>query len=379
MTQANGDLTPRPADRFTFGLWTVGNRGRDPFGDAVRAPLPPVRIVQRLSELGAYGVTLHDNDLVPMGASPTERQRIVREFQQALRDTGMAVPMVTVNLFYDPVFKDGALTASADAVRRFAVDKARRAIDLGHELGAGIFVLWGGREGAEVDAGKDPRDALRWYREGINALTEHIVSNQYSMRIALEPKPNEPRSDLYLPTVGSMLAFIGTLDRPDLVGVNPEIAHAKMAGLNPVHEVAQAIDQGKLFHIDLNDQRIARFDQDLRFGSDDLKGSFYLVKLLEDSGYEGPRHFDAHAYRTEDEDGVWEFARGSMRTYLALRDKVRQFHEDGAIQEALDRIRRLNREGDEISGEASLKWWRERGYAYEQLDQLVSDLLLGLR
>ncbi|WP_243239889.1 TIM barrel protein [Sulfobacillus harzensis] len=272
-------LQPKPSDKFTFGLWTVGNRGRDPFGEAVRESIPPTTIVRELSRLGAYGVTLHDNDLVPIGASARERDRIVADFKQALDDYGMVVPMVTVNLFYDPVFKDGAFTSSAKAVRRFAVDKAKRAMDLGHELGAGIFVLWGGREGAEVDGAKDPREALAWYREGIDALTEHIMTQGYPMRVALEPKPNEPRSDLYLPTVGSMLAFIATLAHPELVGVNPEIAHAKMAGLNPVHEVAQAIDQGKLFHIDLNDQRIARFDQDLRFGSDDLKGTFYLVSL----------------------------------------------------------------------------------------------------
>ena len=372
-------LVPEPSDRFAFGLWTVGNRGRDPFGDAVRPSIEPRVIVRELSRLGAYGVTLHDNDLVPMGASLAERDRIVRDFRAALDEYHMTVPMVTVNLFYDPVFKDGALTASAQAVRQFAVDKARRAMDLGHELGASIFVLWGGREGAEVDGAKDARDALRWYREGVDALTEHIRTNHYSMRIALEPKPNEPRSDIYLPTVGAMLAFIGTLADPELVGVNPEVAHAKMAGLNPVHEVAQALDQGKLFHIDLNDQRIGRYDQDLRFGSDDLKGAFNLVKLLEDRRYDGPLHFDAHPYRTEDLEGVWEFARGSMRSYLAYREKVRQFRRDGEIQAALERIHHLNAEGPAIATEADLHWWRERGYAYEELDQLVTELMLGMR
>lgn len=375
----SNQLTPQPDDKFTFGLWTVGNRGRDPFGDAVRPPIPPVDIVRELSRLGAYGVTLHDNDLVPMEASGLERERIVAEFRHALRDYGLVVPMVTVNLFYDPVFKDGAFTSAASAVRRFAIDKAKRAMDLGVELGATTFVLWGGREGAEVDGAKDPRDALKWYRDGVNSLIEHIVANGYAMRIALEPKPNEPRSDIYLPNVGSMLSFIGTLDHPDLVGVNPEVAHAKMAGLNPVHEVAQAIDQGKLFHIDLNDQRIARFDQDLRFGSEDVKGTFYLVKLLEDSGYDGPRHFDAHAYRTEDITGVWEFARGSMRSYLAYREKVRQFREDAEIQAVLERIRTENLEGPEIQDGVALDFWRKRGYAYEELDQLITELLLGLR
>ncbi len=372
-------LTPSPADGFTFGLWTVGNRGRDPFGDAVRGVLSPLTVVPELHKLGAYGVSLHDNDLVPMSASLAERDRIVREFQAVLKDYHMHVPMVTVNLFYDPVFKDGALTARASQVRQFAVDKAKKAIDLGEELGAEIFVLWGGREGAEVDAAKDPRDALGWYRDGINALVEYIVSQGYSMCVALEPKPNEPRGDLYLPTVGSMLAFIHTLDHPEKVGVNPEIAHAKMAGLNPVHEVAQAIDQNKLFHIDLNDQRIARFDQDLRFGSDDIKGAFYLVKLLEDSDYNGPRHFDAHPYRSEDAKGVWDFARASMRSYLAYREKVQQFYQDSEIQSALERIRSLNQEGPDLGNEEGLNWWRERGYAYEELDQLVTELLLGLR
>ncbi|PSR22188.1 MAG: xylose isomerase [Sulfobacillus benefaciens] len=379
MSDNYNHLIPQAADRFTFGLWTVGNRGRDPFGDAVRPPLSPIDAVRELSRLGAQGVTLHDNDLVPMEASQEQRNQIVRDFKMALEDYHMQVPMVTVNLFYDPVFKDGAFTSSAPWVRRFAIDKAKRAMDLGVELGAGIFVLWGGREGAEVEASKDPRDALKWYREGINALTEHILTQGYSMRIALEPKPNEPRSDIYLPTVGSMLAFIHTLSHPELVGVNPEVAHAKMAGLNPVHEVAQAIDQGKLFHIDLNDQRIARFDQDLRFGSDDIKGTFYLVKLLEDSDYQGPRHFDAHAYRTEDVAGVWDFARGSMRSYLAYREKVRQFYQDQEIQGALRRIQDLNREKSGMEDESALNWWRERGYAYEELDQLVTELLLGLR
>lgn len=372
-------LNAKKSDRFTFGLWTVGNRGRDPFGDAVREPLNPLTIVKELGKLGAYGVTLHDNDLVPMGASVNQRMAIVKDFQHALEDADLKVPMVTVNLFYDPVFKDGAFTSAASQVRQFAIDKAKSAIDLGIELGASIFVLWGGREGTEVEGSKDPRDAYAWYRQGVNALTEHIRSQKYSMRIALEPKPNEPRSDIYLPTVGAMLAFISTLDHPEMVGVNPEIAHAKMAGLNPVHEVALAIDQNKLFHIDLNDQRIARFDQDLRFGSDDLKGAFYLVKLLEDSGYEGPRHFDAHPYRSENAEGVWDFARGSMRSYLAYREKVRQFYEDAEIQEALRRLQTLTQEGPEIVGEEDLNWWRECGYAYEALDQLVTELLLGVR
>ncbi|MCY0878730.1 MAG: xylose isomerase [Firmicutes bacterium] len=373
------ELKPQPSDRFTFGLWTVGNRGRDPFGDAVRPPLNPVTTVQRLSQLGAYGVTLHDNDLVPIDATPGERDRIVREFRQALADWNLKVPMVTVNLFYDPVFKDGALSSSVRSVRAYAVEKTQRAMDLGVELGAEIFVLWGGREGAEMDAARDAREGLRYYRESLNTLCEYIVRQGYSLKIALEPKPNEPRSDIYLPTVGSMLAFIQTLDRPDLVGVNPEVAHAKMAGLNPVHEVAQAIDAGKLFHIDLNDQRIGRFDQDLRFGSDDLKGTFYLVKLLEDSGYQGPLHFDAHAYRTEDPEGVWDFAAGCMRTYLIFREKVRRFYQDAEIQAALQEWQALCAEERPIRTAEDRQYWGAVGYRYERLDQLVNELILGLR
>jgi xylose isomerase len=372
-------LVPKPSDRFTFGLWTVGNRGRDPFGDAVRPPLSPTTIVRKLSELGAYGVSFHDDDLIPPGSSLQERDRILRDFQTALGDWHMAVPMVTVNLFYDPVFKDGAFTASSSKVRRYAMGKAKRAIDLGVQVGAKIFVLWGGREGVETDAVKDPRDALKWYRDGVNELVDYILSRQYDMRIALEPKPNEPRGDLYLPNVGAMLAFIDTLDHPEVVGVNPEVAHARMAGLNPVHEVAQAIVRGKLFHIDLNDQRIGRYDQDLRFGSEDLKGAFYLVKLLEDSGYDGPKHFDAHAYRTEDVEGVWQFALGCMRTYLAYREAVRRLEADERIQELQRRLRELDAEGPDIVDEASLDWWRQRGYAYEELDRLAQEVLLGLR
>ncbi|MCY0899210.1 MAG: xylose isomerase [Firmicutes bacterium] len=370
---------PQPSDRFTFGLWTVGNRGRDPFGDAVRPPLASTTVVERLSELGAYGVSLHDNDLVPIDATAGERDRIVREFQKALQDWNLRVPMVTVNLFYDPVFKDGALTSSVRSVRQYAVEKTKRAMDLGAELGAEIFVLWGGREGSEMDGARDARQGLAYYRESLNTLCEYVKTQRYAMRIALEPKPNEPRSDIYLPSVGSMLAFIQTLDDPEMVGVNPEVAHAKMAGLNPVHEVAQALDAGKLFHIDLNDQRIGRFDQDLRFGSDDLKGAFYLVKLLEDSHYLGPLHFDAHAYRTEDAEGVWDFAAGCMRTYLILKDKVRQFYEDTEIQSALAEWRAWCEQERPIHSREDREFWGQAGYRYERLDQLINELILGVR
>ncbi|MCL6594971.1 MAG: xylose isomerase [Firmicutes bacterium] len=355
------EYEPHKEDRFTFGLWTVGNVGRDPFGEPVRPRIEPARIVRRLAALGAYGVSLHDDDLVPPTADAAERRGIVAEFRRVVDGEGMRVPMTTVNLFSDPVFRDGALTSLDPGVRRRAIDKARAAIDLGVELGADIFVLWGGREGVETDAAKDAREALRLYREGINALTRYIRDRGYPTRIALEAKPNEPRGDIYLPTTGAMLAFIATLDDPDIVGVNPEVAHEKMAGLRAAHAIAQAQDAGKLFHVDLNDQHPGRYDQDLRFGSDDLKGAFFVVRALENGGYQGPRHFDAHAYRTEDEEGVWEFARGCMRTYLILREKVRRFEEDAEIQGLLQEARAGGKPRN------------------ERLDQLLVDLLLGVR
>jgi xylose isomerase len=366
---------PRPEHHFTFGLWTVGNPGRDPFGEPVRSPLTPVHIVRKLAELGAYGVNLHDNDLVPTGAGAAERDRIVREFKQALADTGMKVPMATTNLFSDPAFKDGAFTSRDAGVRAYALQKTKAAIDLGVELGATTYVCWGGREGVETNAAKDPRTALAWYRDAINAACEYIRSQRYDLRLALEAKPNEPRGDIYLPTTGHMLAFIYTLDHPDMVGVNPEVAHERMAGLDFSHAVAQALDAGKLFHIDLNGQQIGRYDQDLRFGSDDPKGAFFLVKLLEDSKWPGMRHFDSHAYRTEDEHGVWDFAAGSMRTYLILKDKVEQFNADPEIQQLL----REPDAGNSPKEGFDLTALRARGYAYERLDQLTMELLLGVR
>src|SRR5437899_7737496 len=333
----SNDYQPKPEHKFTFGLWTVGNRGRDPFGDATRPSLSPIKMVKELSRLGAYGVNLHDNDLVPIDASPEVRDRIVREFKQALDDHGMKVPMATTNLFYDPVFKDGAFTSNDPRVRLYALQKTMRSMDLGAELGAHIYVFWGGREGAEVDAAKDPREALKWNREALNFLCEYSMACGYDYKFALEAKPNEPRGDIYLPTTGAMLGFIATLDHAELVGLNPEVGHEQMSGLNFYHVVAQAIEAGKLFHIDLNDQKGPRFDQDLRFGSESIKSLFFLVKLLEES-YDGPRHFDAHSYRSEDEAGVWDFAAGCMRNYLILKDKGRQFNEDAEIQALLAEI-----------------------------------------
>jgi len=383
--------TPRPEHHFTFGLWTVGNIGRDPFGDPVRSAIDPNRIVQKLGELGAYGVNLHDNDLVPRDASASDRDRIVREFKAALGQSGVKVPMATTNLFGDPVFRDGAFTSNDREVRTYALQKTMRAIDLGVELGATTYVFWGGREGVETNAAKDPQEAIKWFRDAINFLCEYVRDQKYDLRLALEPKPNEPRGDIFLPTVGHMLAFIYTLDHPDMVGLNPEVAHDTMPGLDFSHAVAQALEAGKLFHIDLNAQKPGRFDQDLRFGSEDPKAAFFLVKLLEDSHWPGMRHFDSHAYRTEDEAGVWDFARGSMRTYLILKEKVARFNADAEIQGLLGELReRGAKAGDRVkfSRDAArqikderfdLAALRERGYAYERLDQLTMELLLGVR
>ena len=335
---------PTPDDRFSFGLWTVGWQAQDPFGAATRAPLDPVDAVHRLSDIGAYGVTFHDDDLVPFEIGlrdPAARDAIVRRFRRALDETGLAVPMVTTNLFTHPVFKEGAFTANDREVRRFALRKAVRQLELGVELGAKTFVMWGGREGSEVDAAKDVASALDRYREAIDLLTTHIVEQGYDVRIAMEPKPNEPRGDILLPTVGHAIAFTYTLAHPHLVGVNPETGHEQMSNLNFVHGVAQALWQEKLFHIDLNGQHGPKFDQDLVFGHGDLQSAFYLVDLLENgfpSGgprYDGPRHFDYKPMRTEDADGVWESARANMRTYLILKERAAQFRADPRVQKAL--------------------------------------------
>jgi xylose isomerase len=392
--EAAVDFTPRREDKFTFGMWTVGNIGRDPFGDPVRKPLSPVEIVHLLADVGAYGVNFHDNDLVPLRASAAERDTIVREFKTALEETGLVVPMATTNLFTHPVFRDGAFTSSDSAVRAFALQKTMRAIDLGAEVGAQIYVFWGGREGTETDAYRDPRDALKYFRDAINFLCDYATDQGYGMRFALEPKPNEPRGDIYLPTAGHALHFISTLAHPEMVGVNLEFAHETMAGLNFIHAVGQAIEAGKLLHIDLNDQVVGRYDQDFRFASENPKRAFFLVKLLEDSGYDGPRHFDAHAYRTEDAQGVRAFASGCIRSYLILKDKVARFHRDPEIQGV---INALQQQDSEYTGPAANNGYSSaaaeavksqyfdvdtlanRGRRYEELDQLVMELLLGIR
>src|SRR6185503_14435919 len=383
-------LSPRPELRFTFGLWTVGNPGRDPFGLPSRAEVDPVDSVHRLAELGAWGVSLHDDDLVPPGSSAVERDRIVARFKSALEETGLGVGMATTNLFGHPAFKDGAFTSNDRGVRRAAIGKAMRSIDLGAELNAEVYVFWGGREGTEAGIAKDPRDALERYREAINVLSDYVVEHDYDLRFAMEPKPNEPRGDIFLPTVGHALHFVTTLDRPDMVGVNPEVAHETMAGLSFYHAVGQALWAGKLFHIDLNAQRIGRYDQDFRFGAEDLKEQFLLVRLLENAGYGGPRHFDAHPYRNEDAEGVWDFVRGCMRTYLALAEKARHFDSLPEVQEALAAASAPDlaeastsagaAEADALKAEADrIDELARRGYKNEALDQILVEVLLGVR
>lgn len=384
--------TPKAENKFTFGLWTVGNTGRDPFGEPVREPKSPVELVHLLAEVGAWGVNFHDNDLVPITATAVERDKIVAYFKAALNETGLVVPMATTNLFTDPAFRDGAFTSNDPKVRAYALQKTMNAIDLGVELGAKIYVFWGGREGTETDAGKDPITAIKRSREAMNFLCEYVIDQGYDLKFALEAKPNEPRGDIYNATTGNMLAFIATLAHPYMVGVNPEVAHEHMAGLNFTHHVAQAMEAGKLFHIDLNDQAFGRYDQDFRFGAVNLKSAFFLVKLLEDNGYDSSRHFDAHAYRTSDYEDVKAFARGCMRTYLILKEKVAQFNADSEIQALLAEINADAGETTEFSGSYSASKAQSlrahqfdrpalgrRAQPYERLDQLVVELLLGVR
>lgn len=383
---------PKPEHKFTFGLWTVGSRGADPFGTATRGFKKPAELVYLLHEVGAYGVNFHDNDLIPIDATPAEADAIKKDFRHVLADTGLVVPMATTNLFSDPIFKDGAFTSNDPKVRAYALQKTMYAMDLGVEFGAKVYVFWGGREGTETDSSKNPLEAMKRMREAMNFLCEYAIDQRYDLKFALEAKPNEPRGDIYNPTTGHMLAFINTLDHPEMVGVNPEVAHEHMAGINFMHGVAQAWEAGKLFHIDLNDQYPGRYDQDLRFGSRDIKAAFYLVKFLEDVGYTGSRHFDAHAYRTEDYEGVKNFARGCMRTYLILKEKAALFNADLEIQALLAEINADDGAMAPYSGKYSpekanaLKAHTfdrlvigSRGLKYERLDQLTIDLLLGVR
>ena len=391
MNRQSDKYQPQAKHRFSFGLWTVGNRGRDPFGDFVRPVMPPEDLVALLAECGAWGVNLHDNDLVPIDATPAERDRIVKSFAAACKRCGLVVPMATVSLFFDPVFRDGAFTANDPAVRAYAIQKTMRAMDIGAELGAKIFVLWGGREGTETDSCRRAEEAVKRLREAVNYLCEYSMDKKYGYGFALEAKPNEPRGDIYMATTGNYLGFIPTLDHPEMVGVNPEFAHETMAGLNFYHAVAQAWEAGKLFHIDLNDQQPGRYDQDFRFSSVNLKGAFWLVKFLEDVGYSGPRHFDAHAYRTENYEGVKDFARGCMRTYLILKEKAERWNNDREIQALLKEINAPapgvpSHEKYSKAGAAELlahtfdrSDLSQMPLPYERLDQLTVELLLGTR
>ena len=382
-------LQPTAGDKFTFGLWTVGWQGRDPFGDATRAPLDPNVTVENLARLGAWGVTLHDDDLIPFGSDDSTREKVLLRFKESLDKHGIVVPMVTTNLFTHPVFKDGGFTANDREVRRFALAKVARNIDLAAELGATTYVLWGGREGAEYGGSKNVVAALDRYKEAMDLLCAYVVEQGYDIRFALEPKPNEPRGDILLPTVGHALAFINQLERPEMVGLNPEVGHEQMAGLNFPHGIAQAIWSNKLFHIDLNGQNGPKFDQDLRFGAGDARAAFWLVDLLETQGYTGPRHFDYKPARTEDMEGVWVSAAACMRNYLILKAKVAAFRADADVQEAL-RAARVDElltptvaSGESLADVRALTFDPDalaaRGAAFERLDQLALEHLYGTR
>jgi xylose isomerase len=394
------DLTPTRDDKFSFGLWTVGWPARDPFGDPTRPPLDPVESVHRLADLGAYGVTFHDDDLVPFGSADSEREKAIARFRQALDETGLIVPMATTNTFTHPVFKDGAFTSNDRSVRRYAIRKILRNVDLAAELGAQTYVFWGGREGSETDAGKDIRAALERYREGLDLVAQYVVDHGYGLRFAIEPKPNEPRGDILLPTVGHALAFISTLAHADMVGVNPETGHEQMSNLNYTHGIAQALWQGKLFHIDLNGQHGPKFDQDLIFGHGDLLNAFSTVDLLEHGApgggptYDGPRHFDYKPLRTENIDGVWTSAAANMRTYLILRQRAAQFRADPEVQAALEAARVAElwqptlAEGetyeDLLADRSTFEDYDvdaagARGYGFVRLNQLAVEHLLGAR
>ena len=393
-------VQPKKDDHFSFGLWTVGWRARDPFGDPTRPALDPVESVHRLAELGAWGITFHDDDLLPFGADEKARQAQVKRFRAALDETGMVVPMVTTNLFTHPVFKDGGLTSNDRGVRRFALRKVMRNMDLAAELGAGTYVFWGGREGAETDAAKDVRSALERYREGLDLLAAYSIERGYGLRFAIEPKPNEPRGDILLPTIGHALAFISTLEHADMVGVNPEVGHEQMVGLNFVHGISQALWQGKLFHIDLNGQHGPKFDQDLTFGHGDLLSAFFLVDLLEHGGpastpaYDGPRHFDYKPLRTEDITGVWSSAADNMRTYLLLKERAQAFRADPDVQAALlaSKVAELavptlndgESYADLLADRSAFEDFDAdvvgaRGYGFGHLDQLAVEHVLGAR
>jgi xylose isomerase len=383
------DFKPTKEDKFAFGIWCLQNRGRDPFGDQTRPEMSPLECIRGLAKRNCYGFEFHDNDIIPFGASASQQDQILRDIKKSLSDWDIKATMATTNLFYHPVFKDGAFTSTDPAIRAYAVQKVMRALDIAADLGTQVFVFWGGREGVEVDASKDPVQVLHWLRETLNFLSEYVLSNDYDIKFSIEPKPNEPRGDLYLPTVGSVLAFINTLDHPDMCGINPEIAHIKMAGLNPYHEIAQALDTGKLLDVHLNGQKPLRFDQDLSFGSDDLKDSFFTTKLLSDYKYGGTVGFDAHPYRTETDP--WDFVERNMRMYKIMQAKVLQFNDNKEIQDLLKEIHGANsglaghfqkysRDQAKKLKEMNLdpNVLASRGLPYERLDQLLTEILLGV-
>ncbi len=383
------DYTPTREDRFSFGLWTVGWQGVDVFGTAIRPALEPAEAVHRLSDLGAYGITFHDNDVFDFDADEEAKRSALAPLRKALDETGLVVPMITTNLFSHPVFRDGGFTNNDRDVRRFAIRKVLDNLDLAAELGAGIFVAWGGREGAESGAAKDVRAALDRYAEAFNVLGQYVLDQGYDIRFAIEPKPNEPRGDILLPTVGHALAFINGLEHPELVGVNPEVGHEEMASLNYAHGLAQALWHGKLFHIDLNGQTGPRYDQDLRFGAGNARGAFWTVDIVEQGGYDGPRHFDFKPARTEDYDGVWVSAEACMRNYLILREKSRTFRADPEVQAAM-REARVDQlavptlgEGETVAQLRAERFDPEeaarRGMGFEKLDQLALEHLYGVR
>jgi xylose isomerase len=380
---------PTPQDKFAFGIWCLQNRGRDPFGDQTRPALSAIDAISGLAKRGCYGFEFHDNDVIPFDATPAQRDLILKDVKKAIADTGIKPTMATTNLFYHPVFKDGAFTSTDPAVRLFATQKVMRCLDVAAELGTPVFVFWGGREGVDVDAAKDPITTGGWFREAMNFLCEYVIGNDYDIKFALEPKPNEPRGDLYLPTVGSMLAFIATLDHPEMVGVNPETAHVKMAGLNPYHEFAQALDAGKLFDVHLNGQQPLRYDQDLSFGSDNIKEAFFTIKLLKDHAYAGTIGFDAHPYRTEADP--WDFVERNLRTAKVLMRKVDQFNENKAIRGLLAEIHGASKDLAGLTAKYSKDAAKKlkdmpfdvdalanRRLPFEKLDQLVTELLLGV-
>ena len=386
------DFKPRKQHRFSFGLWTTSNRGRDPFGEETRRRLDPIANIKELGRRNVYGFNYHDDDLIPFGAPLATRNRIIKEAKKVMRDYDIRCAMATTNLFFHRIFKDGAFTSHDPKVRAFALQKVMKNIDLGVELGAKVYVFWGGREGTECDASKTPEESIKRYRECMNFLTHYVEDQGYDIRFAIEPKPNEPRGDIFLATAGHVLGFIETLDHPDRVGVNPEIEHSRMAGLNTYHDFAQCMEAGKLYHVDLGAQKPNRFDQDLRFGSEDLKETFFVVKLLEDNGWEGTRNFDQHPYRSEDEKGVWDFVEGSMRMYLILWDRVRRFNADKKIQAILKDLRKGDPKLEGLMGRYSpenaqaLRGAKfdpdaisKKRLPYEELDQLLQELLLGIR